>query len=395
MFKTVMVSKNINLLKWYNFFYDFRPYEAIAVIYFAQVAHSYALGLAAFSIAAIADSVLELPMGYISDRIGRKKTVILGSLASVVALSLYSLADSFALLAVGALCNGLARACITGNNDALLYDTLKQQGRSEEFPEMHGKISAMFELGLGISALVASLLTHHSLRPVMVVSVFPQIICVLLALCFIEPIVRAEEVAENLHTHLRGAIKALIANVKLRKLSAAYVLDYAVGQAAYDFKPAFNALVWPAWALGIARALDSVLGFLGFHFAGVVMTKFGAFKALFGQQVLGTINSVMFVGLPNVVSPVALSTNAFFYGVGVTANQTLMHHEFTDKQRATMSSLNSFMGNIVFGVLTFGMGLFADSIGPRKALLLLMALSILVLLMYRSLYKRHGNTVGQ
>jgi len=391
MIKTVMVSKNINLLKWYNFFYDFRPYGAIAVIYFAQVAHSYTLGLAAFSIAAIADSVLELPTGYLSDRIGRKKTVILGSLASVVALSAYSLADSFTLLAVGALFNGLARACVSGNNDALLYDTLKAQNRSEDFPEIHGKVSAMFELGLGISALAASLLAFHSLRPVMIASVFPQIVCVLIALFFIEPKVRAEEMAENLYQHLKDALKAFVANVKLRQLSIAYVLDYAIGQAIYDFKPAFNALVWPAWALGIARALDNVFGFLGFHFAGKVMSKFTALKALFGQQVLGTLNSFVFVALPNLVSPVALSANAFFYGVGVTANQTLMHNEFTDKQRATMSSLNSFMGNIVFGVLTFVVGLFADGIGPRKTLLLLAALSIPVLLMYRSLYRRHGS----
>jgi len=75
----------------------------------------------------------------------------------------------------------------------------------------------------------------------------------------------------------------------------------------------------------------------------------------------------------------------------LSANQTLMHTEFTDNQRATMSSLNSFAGNIVFGVLTFVVGLFADGIGPSKTLLVLAVMSILVVFLYRNLYIRHGS----
>jgi len=49
-----MITKNITLLKWYNFFYEFRPYGAIAILYFTQITGSFALGLAVFSIASIA-----------------------------------------------------------------------------------------------------------------------------------------------------------------------------------------------------------------------------------------------------------------------------------------------------------------------------------------------------
>jgi len=88
---------------------------------------------------------------------------------------------------------------------------------------------------------------------------------------FVEPKVHVQEVAENLYQHLKEAVRAFAGNTKLRRVSFAYVLDCAIGQAVYDFKPALNALIWPSWVLGIATALDNVFGLLGFHFAGKVM----------------------------------------------------------------------------------------------------------------------------
>lgn len=91
--KEIMVNKNINrnvtLLKWYNFFYGFRPWGAIAILYLSQVTGSFAQGLAIFAIASIVAAIFEVPTGVISDRVGRRKTVIFGSIASVFATSLY------------------------------------------------------------------------------------------------------------------------------------------------------------------------------------------------------------------------------------------------------------------------------------------------------------------
>jgi len=388
-----MVSKNIKLLKWFNFLYDFRPYSAVAVLYLAQVTHSYALGLAVFSIASVTNSIFNIPTGYFSDRLGRKPTVILGSIASALGLTLYAISHSFVLLAIGGVVNGLAAALMSGNNDALLYDTLKQLDRTDDFPEVHGKAGSMLELGLGTSALLASLLVLHSYRFVMVASIFPQVACVFIALWFVEPVVHAEEISEGLYKHLKESVKVFAQNAKLRNLSIAYVLDYGISETVYDLKPAFTATLWPAWALGIARALDNLFGFLGFHFASKVIKKFTALKTLFSQQIISVLDMLAFAGFPIVVSPFMLSLNSFFYGVGVTANQTLLHHEFTDKQRATMSSLNSFAGNLFYAGVMLVAGFAADKFGVAKALVGLAILSVPAIVMYRNLFRKHGGEV--
>ncbi|MBI2667085.1 MFS transporter [Candidatus Woesearchaeota archaeon] len=384
-----MIGRNIALLRWHNFFLDFRLYGPIAIIYFAQITGSYALGLAVFSLGSIASTLFEVPTGILSDRIGRKKTIILGSLASFFALSFYAAANSFILLAVGAVLEGAASSFFSGNNDALLYDTLNQQKKKKTFSDALGKLSAMFQAGLGISALIGGFIAGYSLKWVMIASIIPQFICVLISFWFIEPKIHTEKISENIFTHLKESGKAFKKNLMLRKLSLTYILDYGIEETNHQFKPVFIQLLWPTWALGVARSLDHLFAFLGFHFAGKIIKKFKALKTLFFQQIISRVISLTFIGFPSIISPVMLSINSFFFGAGVTANKTLFHDEFTDKQRATMSSLNALFGNLFFAVFAFVMGMIADNIGPIKALLIGEFLLIIVVLMYWNLYKKN------
>ena len=75
------------------------------------------------------------------------------------------------------------------------------------------------------------------------------------------------------------------------------------------------------------------------------------------------------------------------YGVTEVSKNKLMQLEFTDHQRATMSSLNSLFGNVTFSIIFIVLGIFADSIGPAKALILLTLASISTTYIYYLLFK--------
>jgi len=100
---TSNISKNIILLKWFNFFLDLRFYSPIAVIYFAHITGSFVLGMSIFSVIMITQSVFELPMGIFSDNIGRKKTMIIGALFGVIGITSYAIGLSYAFLLLGLL----------------------------------------------------------------------------------------------------------------------------------------------------------------------------------------------------------------------------------------------------------------------------------------------------
>ena len=69
------LHKNIKLLSWFNFLLDFKFYAPIAIIYFAKVSGSFALGMSVFSLTMLSSAFFEVPTGVYSDMIGRKKTI--------------------------------------------------------------------------------------------------------------------------------------------------------------------------------------------------------------------------------------------------------------------------------------------------------------------------------
>lgn len=54
------------------------------------------------------------------------------------------------------------------------------------------------------------------------------------------------------------------------------------------------------------------------------------------------------------LSSFLMAPSSLSYGVGSIAAGAMLQREFTDAQRATMSSLSSFAGSIFFGIVAFG-----------------------------------------
>lgn len=379
------MHKNIKLLTYLNFFTDFKLYAPVAIIYFARVTNSYALGMAVFSVTMVSSAFLEIPTGIFSDLIGRKKTVILGALSAVLYSICFALGTSFVILAIGAFFEGLSRSFYSGNNDALLHDTLSQSNQQHKYAEFLGKTSAMFQFALALSALLGSALASFSFVVVMWLSVVPQVLCLIISFFLEEPIFKGKE-SGNIFSHFKQAFLQFISNKKLRLLSIASVSGYAFGEAGYQFQSAFYQMIWPIWAIGIAKTISNILAALSYHFSGKILQKIHGLKLLIIDNVYNRIINIFSLLVPTFLSPLFMSTTSVFYGVTSVTKNALMQQEFTNSQRATMGSLNSFFGSILFGVIAIVLGIAADHITPTKALLILQICQIANMWFYVKLF---------
>ena len=381
-----MVHSNIKVFTWFNFFTDFKLYAPIAIIYFSQVSGSFALGMSIFSITMISSAIFEIPTGVFSDRIGRRKTVIFGALSAVVFSIFYAIGQSFWILAIGALFEGLSRSFYSGNNDAMLHDTLAQTGDEHKYDEFLGRISSMFQAALAVSAILGGILATWSFPLIMWLSVIPQLVCFYLAFKLIEPKLHSSQ-SGNIYQHLKEAYINFINNKKLRLLSVSSILGYGFGEAGYQFQSAFYNTLWPVWAIGIAKTLSNVGATISFRFSGKIIKKFGATKMLLVDNIYNRIINIFSTAFPTVFSPLLMSSTSIFFGVTTVAKSTLMQKEFANDQRATMGSLNSFAGSIFFGIIAFTLGFVADKLTPATALLLLQIFQIGNLFIYWKLFK--------
>lgn len=381
------LKKNIRLLSWFNFFTDFRFYTPVAVIYFAAVTHSYALATAIFSITMVSSAIFDIPTGVYSDLIGRKRTLILGALCAVLSVVFYAIGINFYFLAIGALLEGLQRAFYSGNNNALLHNLLSEEGLEHEYHIYLGNLTSMFQAALGISAVIGGLLASSSFHWVLWLSVIPQFICLIISFQLKEP-KRELEKNRDSFALLKNAVKEFIKNSDLRLLSLSSIITFGVGEAAYYFKPAFFRTLWPLWALGIAQAVANLTAFVGFRLSGKIIKKLGEIKTLLINDTIGTFVNLIALVFPTTLSPILMSATSTWYGPSNTAEGSLLQKEFTDKQRATMSSLNSFAGSLLFGVSAFTIGLIADKTGPQLPLVIAQLIFVSILLIHLKLFRR-------
>ena len=373
------MHKNIKLLALFNFFTDFHLFSAILIIYFAQVTGSYALGMSLFSVAMVSSALFEVPTGVFSDYMGRKKTMMIGAVCAVLAIAFYAIGVNYWILFIGALFEGLQRAWYSGNNDALLYETLSNSNSKDDYDHYLGKTSAMFQVAAAVGIIVGGFIAVWSFPLVMWLSVVPQVICLIISLLIIEP-VRNSNQSSNIYTHLIAAAKKIWMNKKLRLLNISSIISYAIGESTYQFRAAFVNTLWPLWAVGFSQILSSIGAAISYWYSGKLIKKVGAFRLLLISNIYSKVINIGSVAMATVGSPVLLSSTSLFHGANDVANSKLMQKEFTDEQRATLGSINSFMGNLAFGFLAVVLGIFADKFGPAKALLFAYIFSLPTLL---------------
>jgi len=267
--------RNIRLLYIHNFLTDFRFQTAYLVIFFSQILGSYTAAMGILAAENLTSALMDVPTGFLSDRIGRKFTLAAGSLCYAAGVSCYALADNSLWLLMGAILNGLGFCLFSGNNSALLYETLKDEGLEDQFHHYQGRTDSMFQLALGISAVCSSLMTSQGLRFIFVLGIIPQVMAVVVSLMFKEPSVHVKS-EHNDFVHLKQAFTKIIHNPRLRLLTIGRAISYGAGEASFNFRNAYINSLWPLWALGIYRALNNACGFLGYWFSGRIIDRITA-----------------------------------------------------------------------------------------------------------------------
>lgn len=381
-----MYRKNIKLLSIFNFLIGFNLFWPIAIIYFSKISGSFTLGASILGIIMLSSTIFEVPTGILSDKVGRKYTIVLGSWARVLAFLFYAIGLSYWFLVIGAIFEGLSRAFYSGNNDAFLYDTLADDNKANEYHEFQGKVSSTEQLAMGISAVIGSLIASVSFSYLMWFSILPQIALLYVSYKFINPVSRKNE-NTNIYAHVKEALVLFIQNKKLRLLSLASILSYSISELRWEFTSAFVATVWPLWAIGISKMLPSFGASLSFFYSGKLIKKFKEINILLFDSIYGKIISLISLGFPSIFSPLLMSTPSLLYGVGTVAEKTLMQYEFTDHQRATMGSLNSFGGSLGYALMSLVLGGLADVFGPAKALLVLTIIGLPTIYLYWILFR--------
>lgn len=167
--------------------------------------------------------LLEVPTGAVADRFGRKISLILASVATAIATLVYSSYPNFWIFVLGEFLWAIGFALMSGADQALLYDSLRELGRESESKKILGRWESLGIIAIMIAAPIGSLIAKYlGLRYAMLLMSIPMMLSGIVALTFKEPTIgRPERSVKYLQTIREGFI-----HLKDHKILRYLTFDY-------------------------------------------------------------------------------------------------------------------------------------------------------------------------
>ena len=101
-------------------------------------------------------NVLEIPSGVIADQWGRRASMIGSFVAYIVSFLMFAFVDQLAWLMLAMVLYGVGDSFRTGTHKAMIFQWLKNEGRSDERTQVYGFTRSWSQYGSAVSALIAA-----------------------------------------------------------------------------------------------------------------------------------------------------------------------------------------------------------------------------------------------
>lgn len=328
--------------------------------------------------------ISEVPSGAFADTLGRKKLVVLSSLVMFVEIAMIAFVPTgnpslvFAVFLVNRILSGLAMALASGADEALAYDTLKEQGKEELWPQvLQIQLRIASSVGIVVTLVGAAMYDvnfmtsiYHYLgfsppkttQDIMRIPVYATLIVALIA---IYSALNMHEEKKSLPSH-GSKLATTIASLKLTLntgrwvLSTPYVFFILLYYSLFEHTSRMLLTMNSQYYL----AIDIPILYFGFIGAGISVLKIilaGQSRRLAESIAPKTFIAIM--GLATIATYYWISLGWSLYGVIpvlilifiiMTMNIFISYHlnKNTDSHhRATVLSFKGLMFNLGYGLI--------------------------------------------
>lgn len=312
------------------------------------------------SIFHIVSCLFEIPSGVAADVFGRKKTMVMSQLASLLSGVMMILSEGFWTTAFAIGFSALSYNLASGTREALAYDSLKMAGKENEYNTFAATDMMLYRITNSTSTLCAGLALFLGFRKAYAVDILFTLIALLIACSLKEVTIGEKTDKEKVSCRLVNTVREswhfLLLNKKMRRIMVINAIIGAVStlvlfflQAKLPLAGLNQGMLGPVlFVMGMGAALGSRTTSL---FPSVSYKKVVLISSL--------IVAVSFL-MAFTKSPALMICGGF---VGAFADDflevrtdVLINEMISSEQRATLISVNSFIFSIVMIVLSTWMG---------------------------------------
>ena len=378
-----MQDKNVksNLWKIFGFILsNRRNYMPILSLYFLTLPNSTAQQIGLYTgIGTIAGLLLEIPSGYLSDKIGHKQALMISKASMLLSTILFISGTKLINFILGSMFITIAFSFSSGTTQAIFHNTLVSMKKEEDFSKSYGKMAANASIVSAFMILLLPILTKISMILPIKAYLIVDIIGLFITLSIVNPkiIYSAEDVeGENVLAQIKRFYKT---GFYPFSIFFGLIAGFLYSLSAYNV-PFATKLGLPIVLAGSIMGLARFLWFfIGHNLAKI--KKIGMKKLMF-YEMIGLPSLVIIAAIVNkfyVFVILAAIWGSYFQSRSPLINEYSLNNFLKNKRyKATMISIQHQIQEVIQGILSIVIG-FAMGISFKEGYLIVGG-SLLILL---------------
>lgn len=324
---------------------------------------------ATFSVAMFA---LEIPSGYFSDVLGRRRTLIIGLIGGALGFGIYCFANGFWMIFAAEMVLGIGASFISGTDSAMTYDTLAALGETGRSINAEGKQISFGNFSEATAGVLGGLLAGVSLVLPLYVQFFVFASAIPIAFMLTEP---PRHTMKDKRSTFRDILHitrfALVEHPRLRWL---IVFSGVVGASTltmvWFIQPYMLAVGVPVEAFGaVWTALNFTVGWFSFT-AHKIESVLGE-KRMIILLAITVFAAYLFLGFAMSIWFVPFMLLFYFVrGANNPIFNSYINRLVTNDRRATVLSVRQLIVRVLFSIVGPFVGWISDTFSLGTALLI-------------------------
>jgi len=382
MFKARNVKDNISKNYIFTFLINFSLTDGIWMIYLVAVKglSLYQAGLVE-AIFHVTGLLMEIPTGAIADIWGRKASRVLGRVVRVLSIIMFIMADGFLAVALAFVFTALSYNLESGSGQALLYDSLKQIKKEDDFTKIMGRNEVVMHIALIGSLTIGGYIASFNHDYAYIGAGVVAVISAIQALTFIEPKIDEEQQESYSFKSFVNKVKDSVSVIKCNVKLAYYILIFeslgaVVASVKFYLQNYFK-------GIGYSEAFIGLFLACGAGFAAIIATQAYKLEHFWGERrILRHFPIVMAL----LIWGVSLTTWPAIFFILLVGLDSLVYVVFSDyinkmipsNKRATILSMSSMVFSAFMIVIFPIIGALGDTITLGKAFLVIAGITSLI-----------------
>ena len=336
--------------------------------------------------------ISEVPTGAIADIIGRKRAIIISRICSTLSSVLILLSHDLWFLILGFVLSALGYNFLSGSEEALVYDSLKELGKSDSYLKINGRLELILNISQSISVLVGGILSNISFAYCYLTAIMISIISLIPCLLFTEPceIRRKNNKRITLSEHFNSAFFLMKEDSRIARIILSYSIIFTLYMISYFYgQEYFSQLGLRNDKIGFLMFFVGALNCLGAVLSEKMVRMFGGYIKIicFFIIALGTIG----VSLCNIyIAILCFGIMGFASTMLYPIQSEELNVIIPSEQRATIISVNSMIFSMYMLVLFPLAGAIGDKFGLKNVFIGLAVIELILALLF--LLKNRYNT---